>query len=203
MVFPDAKWLDFLKAGLPVFFGLALASGAALYLDHLAFLPMRIPEAIGLGIALVGLLSGNLAIGLLLDAAYRGFAWWISPKWHARLSKKLAAKKGREFTKYIPHLSDKEREIFATLLHQNRRTFTNTSDCGYAAELLSLGYVQMIAKGGQHVEYWSIPFGVPDPVWDALQENRDAFPYVEPQRSYRDRNRGQGDPEPWRKPGPP
>ena len=197
IVFPDAKWLDFLKAGLPVFFGLALACGAALYLDHLAILPMRIPEVAGLCIALVGLLSGGLAVGLLLDAAYRGIAWWFRPKWHARLHKKLAAKKKREFTKYIPFLNDKEREIFAVLLHQKRRTFTNTSDCGYAAELLSLGYVQMIGRGGQHVDYWTVPFGIPDPVWDALEENRDAFPYEPPQRSRRDR--GPVDPSPWRR----
>jgi hypothetical protein len=102
---------------------------------------------------------------------------------------------------YIPHLSDKEREIFGHLLHHNRRTFTNTSDCGYAAELLSLGYVQMIAKGGQHIGFWSVPFGIPDPVWEALQENRDAFPY-KPQPGSR-RGRGAGEPEPWREPGAP
>jgi hypothetical protein len=200
-IFPDAKWLDFLKAGLPVFFGLALACGVALYLDHNALLPMRIPEAIGLSIALVGLLSGGLAVGLLLDAAYRGIVWFVSPRWHGRLSKKLAAKTKREFTKYIPHLSSKEREIFGVLLHQNRRTFTNTEDCGYATELLSLGYVRMIARDGQSVQYLEFPFGIPDPVWDALQENREAFPYEPPQRSRRDRV--PADPAPWRRPGPP
>lgn len=200
-IFPDAKWLDFLKAGLPVFFGLALASGAALYVDHLVLLPMRIPELVGLCIALVGLLSGGLAIGLVLDAAYRGFAWWISPKWHARLHRKLDTKTKREFIKYIPHPSPTERHIFATLLHQNRRTFTNTEDCGLATELLSLGYVRMIARDGQSVQYWDFPFGIPDPVWDALQENRDAFPYEPPQRSRRGRD--PVDPSPWRRPGPP
>lgn len=200
-IFPDAKWLDFLKAGLPVFFGLALACGAALYLDHLVLLPMRIPELGGLCIALVGLLSGGLAVGLLLDAAYRGIVWLVSPRWHAYRGKKRAAKTKREFTKYIPHLSQTERQIFATLLHQNRRTFTNTEDCGYATELLSLGYVRMIARDGQSVQYWDFPFGIPDPVWDALQENRDAFPYEQAQRSRRGRD--EADPSPWRRPGPP
>lgn len=201
MVFPDAKWLDFLKAGLPAFFGLALACGAAHYLDHLGLLPMAIPDVVGLSIALVGLLSGGLAIGLLAAAIYRAIAWLLRP-WHeGHLYRRLVAKRKREFVSYIPFLSDKEREIFGCLLHFKRRTFTNTSDCGYAAELLSLGYVQMIAKGGQHVERWSVPFGVPDHVWEALEENREAFPYSPRPGSRRDR--GSGDLEPWRKPGMP
>ena len=199
MVFPDAKWLDFLKAGLPAFFGLALACGAAIYLDRLGLLPMAIPEVIGLSIALVGLLSGGLAIGLLLAAIYRGISWAVKPRYETHLYKRLAAKRKREFVSYIPFLSDKERQIFGYLLHHKRRTFTNTSDCGYAGELLSLGYVQMIAKGGQHVDYWSVPFGVPDHVWEALEENGDAFPY-KPQPSSR-RERAEADP--WRKPGMP
>lgn len=201
MVFPDAKWLDFLKAGLPAFLGLAAGCGATVYLNREGLLPAPLPEPIALALAVVALISGGLALGLLLAAIYRAIAWFVKPRYEGHLYKKRDAKRKREFIAYIPYLSPKERQIFGFLLHHNRRTFTNTSDCGYAAELLSLGYVQMIGRNGQRVEYWSVPFGVPDPVWEALEENRDAFSYVPQQVSWRDR--GNGEPEPWRKPGPP
>ncbi|WP_375275624.1 hypothetical protein [Methylorubrum thiocyanatum] len=201
MVFPDAKWLDFLKAGLPASLGLAVGCGATVYLNREGLLPAALPETIALAIAVAGLISGGLALSLLLAAIYRASVWFVKPRYEGHLYKRLDAKRKREFTKYTPYLSPKERQIFGFLLHYNRRTFTNTSDCGYAAELLSLGYVQMIGRGRQHVDYWSVPFGVPESVWEALEENRDAFLYVRQQASYRDR--GYGEPEPWRKPGAP
>lgn len=178
MTLPDAKWLDFLKAGLPTFIGLAAFAAATLYLNRIGALPMELPAVAALIIAVTGLLAGFLAVGLLLDAGYRGLKWIIEPRYKAHLYKKVAAKKKREFISYIPHLSEKERMIYAHLLHHNQRVFSNTPECGYASNLLALGYVQIIAQNGrQEFDYFAVPFGIPDPVWDALQERKDEFPY--------------------------
>lgn len=176
MTLPDAKWLDFLKAGIPTFIGLAAFAAATLYLNRIGQLPMELPAVAALIIAVVGLLSGFLAAGLLLDAGYRAAAWFVKPRYEAHLYKKLAAKKKREFVSYIPNLSERERMIFAHLLHHNQRTFENTPDCGFASILYSLGYVQVIG-GNRPVDHFAVPFGIPDPVWEALQERKSEFPY--------------------------
>ncbi len=177
---PDAKWLEFLKAGLPSFLGLAAFGAATLYLDRLGYLPMPLPPALALAVAVVGLLSFCLAGGLLLDAAYRAIVWLVRPQYEKHLHKRRDEKLKREFISYIPHLNEHDKKIYVHLLHHNMRVFENTPDCGYASTLFSLGYVQLLgAKGGdREVEYFSYPFGVPDPVWEALVEHRDKFPYL-------------------------
>lgn len=176
MNLPDAKWLDFLKAGIPTFLGLAAFAATTLYLNRIGQLPMELPAVAALIIAVVGLLSGCLATGLLLGAGYRAVAWFVKPRYEGHLLRKLNAKRKREFVTYIPSLSEKERQIFAHLLHHNQRTFENTPDCGYASLPYSLGYVQVIG-GNRQVDYFAVPFGIPDPVWEALPERKDEFPY--------------------------
>lgn len=60
---------------------------------------------------------------------------------------------------YIPHMTDKEREIIAYLLNKNQKTFTCAVDGGYANTLMSRGIV------------------VPDEVWDILVKHKNQFPY--------------------------
>lgn len=174
---PDAKWLDFLQSKLPTFLGLAGGGGAILYLNREGLLPEALPTWIALIIAVVALISGFLAAASLLDALWKAIVWLVQPLYKAHLYRKLAKKKKRDFASYIPHLSEKERMIFAHLLHQIQKTFEGTPDCGYASLLYSLGYVQMIGQHRGSFDYYSVPFGVPDPVWEVLVERKDEFPY--------------------------
>ncbi|MET7242340.1 hypothetical protein ABZT49_03140 [Methylobacterium sp. EM32] len=195
MNLPDAKWLDFLKAGIPTFLGLAAFAAATLYLNRIGQLPMEMPAVAALIIAVVGLLSGSLAAGLLLGAGYRAVVWFVKPLYRNHLLKKRDAKQKREFISYIPNLSDRERLIFEHLLHHNQRTFENTPDCGHASLLYSLGYVRMLASN-REVDYFAVPFGITDPVWEALQERKAEFPY-----RHANKPRGRtSDISPWRVP---
>lgn len=100
----------------------------------------------------------------------------------------------KRFVDYIPHLSERDRVIIGHLLHHNQRVFTNVQDCGHASVLYAMGFVQMIARPGQVIDYWDFPFGVPDPVWDAMVEHKDQFPYKQPEGE----RRGRDGAPPWR-----
>lgn len=119
MKLPDAKWLDFPKADIPTFLGLAAFAATTLYLNRIGQLPMELHAVAALIIAVVGLLSGCLATSLLLGAGYRAVAWFVKPRYEGHLLRKLNAKRKREFVTYIPNLNDRERLIFEHLLHHN------------------------------------------------------------------------------------
>jgi hypothetical protein len=82
-----------------------------------------------------------------------------------------------EVEEYIPHMTEKDREIIAYLLHHNQRMFTAASDGGHARLLFSRGIVQMAVKHGQHVSLENVPFEIPKHIWDALMKHKREFTY--------------------------
>lgn len=78
---------------------------------------------------------------------------------------------------YIPHMTDKEREIIAYLLNKNQKTFTCAVDGGYANTLMARGIVVSATRRGQIFDGENMPATIPDAVWDILIKYKDQFPY--------------------------
>ena len=188
----DPKWLELLKQSGGTFLAIAIGCGLLFFGSRAELFPL---DGIFLQVVvIVGIISGCLAIKAVIDALWAATAY---PRARFRQWRRDRAQTKR-FIDYIPHLSERERLIFGYLLHHNQRTFTNVADGGHANMLLSLGFVGIIAKGGQTVDMWEVPFGVPDPVWKGLTENRDKFPYTP--KLERSRHGGSHEPHPWRAP---
>lgn len=142
--------------------------------------------------AIVGLVCGLLAIASMASAALRFFPLQT---WLLHAINRYQTK--RAVRDYIPHMTDKEKQIVAYLLAKNQKMFTAESDGGYAAPLLSRGIVVVAARPGQHVTMSDVPMAIPDHIWEVLAECKDQFPY-KPERS---RERGaEFETHPWRVP---
>ncbi|WP_144445553.1 hypothetical protein [Inquilinus limosus] len=188
--FPDPKWLEFLKAGGTTFTAIAVACGVLYFGSQRGWFPLD--GVVLQAVIVAGVVSTCLALGAIFDAAKQASR---GPLVRFQMRRRNRAELDR-FVEYIPHLSDQEREILAHLLHHNQRTFTNTADGGRANMLLSMGFVRILARPGQQVDYFEVPFGVTDPVWKALQAHAQEFPY----RPRRDGHHGERDVAPWRAP---
>ena len=78
---------------------------------------------------------------------------------------------------YIPHMTDKEREIIAYLLNKNQKTFTCAADGGYANTLMSRGIVVVAMRWGHIFDEERMPVTIPDKVWNILVKHKNCFPY--------------------------
>jgi hypothetical protein len=188
-MWPDPKWLEVLKSGGWTFTGLAVGCAVLTYLNRAGYIELH-PYA-GQAFIVGGVLSFFLALAALADVLQRASKLPVAKiaRWRARRAER------KLFEGYIPHFTERERQIFGYLIAKNQRVFTADSDGGYAATLLSMGFVRIIAHPGQHVDPFAVPMGIPDPVWDALIEHKDAFPYTP--EYWHDRS-GRVEAHPWR-----
>lgn len=88
----------------------------------------------------------------------------------------------------IPFMTERERVIIGYLLHHQQKVFDADDDGGYAASLLGRGFIEILARRGQVVDFSRVPMVVPDPVWQVWERHKDKFPYKP------DKNGG----HPWR-----
>jgi hypothetical protein len=178
----DAKWLELLKASGSKTAAGAAAFGLFLLSNALRWVPPFDPwmvQAAALGF----LLCVCLAIGSAATVANEFFR----PR--ERLARWLQRKsEQRAVREYIPHMTEKEREIIAYLLAKNQKMFQTTIDGGYAATLLARGIVR--TAGQQYVDQRRVPFAIPDHLWDVLVEHQADFPYTPPAQ-------GEAESHPW------
>jgi hypothetical protein len=184
---PDPRWLEILKAS-----GWQTAAGAAacglfLLIGYWGWLPPLDPWMVQLA-AFAFLLCAFLATASVITAALKFFP---IQKWVVHWRNIRKAKTG--LRAYIPHMTQHERAIIAYLLAKNQKTFTASSDGGYAATLLSRGIVIIIAQPGQHLDPENVPMTIPDHLWDVLTEHKGDFPYTTPEDD-------EGEVYPWRVP---
>lgn len=187
MSIPDSKWLEILKASGWQTAAIAIACGLFLLAVHSEWLP-PLDARITLLVAFFMLLCGCLACASFLSAFFRFFP---IQKWLVHWFNIYRAK--RDLRDYIQHMTPDERKIIAYLLAKNQKTFSAESDGGYAATLLSRGFVTIIAKRGQHLDMNDVPMTIPDHFWDVLQNQKNDFPYTPPAR-------GEAEKHPWRVP---
>lgn len=167
----DPRWIEILKASGWQTGAIALACALFLLLGKLSLVPPLDPWMIHLATISL-LICGLLAIASLLSATLRVFPLqkWIVRRLNLRRAK-------RELLEYIPFMTSEEKQIIAYLLHKNQKTFTASSDGGYAATLLSHGFVVITARGGQHINPERVPMTIPEHLWNVLSNHKADFPY--------------------------
>jgi hypothetical protein len=166
----DPRWLEILKASGWQTAALAVASALLIFLDKkkVFTLDPRIVQ---------GAIVGLVAFGCLSVATLASLLAKKSTYLTVTLSGFLARGEAkRNIEKEIPQLTATEREIIGYLLHHNQRMFTNTTDGGHAATLISKGIVVIAARPGQTVSYFEVPFEIPRPIWNVLVKHAGEFP---------------------------
>jgi hypothetical protein len=185
---PDPKWLEILKASGWQTTALAVAFGLFLLAGRAGWLPPLDPWMIQLA-ALGLLVCGCLSLASIASATLEFFPLQIWLKYWID-----SYRNKRQVIQYIPHMTSKEREIIAHLIHNNQTTFTAAIDGGHAKTLLARGIVNVIAAPGQYVDQENVPMTIRPSVWKALVKHKAKFPYKPPE------DEDDEDPEgpPWR-----
>lgn len=180
-MWPDAKWLEIIKATGPQALAISIATGIFLFLevtDVFGVLDLWVRPAV----TFIFLLSSCLALVAFVKTI--GVDKSISI-WRKRRANKEAVRR------YIPHMTSKEKEIIGYLLSRNQKVFVAATDGGYANTLIARGIVMIALRPGQVFEDDHIPMCIPDDVWEVLLELRDNFPMGDPNKN---------EPHPWRVP---
>jgi Super-infection exclusion protein B len=99
---------------------------------------------------------------------------WLNPQinhwWRIQQVKKAVEK-------YIPHMTEKDKEIIGYLLNKNQKVFTGNQDGGYASTLIAAGVIVYAHRHGQIMHLDDVPFAITDEAWEVLQKNKDQFSY--------------------------
>jgi len=181
LLFSDFKWLvEIIKSGGNITTGIAVACGLFLIAGYFGWLIPLDPWMILLAKAGL-LLFGSLSIiAMLSSTPVKNF-----------IEHRLAIhNQKRSVQKYIPHMTDKEKEIISYLLAKNQKSFMYAIDGGYAATLISRGIVVCALKPGQVASTWYIPFIIPDHIWSVLSKYKSQFKYKRPPQ-------GENEVHPW------
>jgi len=189
MAFADPKWLEILKASGGQSAAAALACGLLLLVARWGWLPpldpwMIIATTFGL------LLFGFLALASFFTAINKIFPvreWMVYYVNEKRFKSEVRA--------YIPHMSEKDRQIIGYLLAKNQKQFTADQDGGYATNLISRKIVLYAYQPGQVFRGTDVPMRIPENVWKILKERQREFPYNPPKL-----RPGEVEPAPWRIP---
>lgn len=168
---PDLNWLvEIIKSGVKTTVGITVGCALILFADHLGW-PQPMPHWM-IPIATFGfLLFGALSAVTILSSA--PIQEWIK-HWLTIHREKRAVRD------YIPHMTEKEREIISYLLAKNQKGFMYTIDGGYAVTLISRGIIVCDLKSGQAGSRFHIPFSIPDHIWSVLLQHKREFPYNSP-----------------------
>lgn len=182
----DPKWLELLKASKPQAAALAVACFMLLAGPHWGWVP-ALPDWVAIPAFFVGVLCAGLVIFSLGSAAYTFFP---VHKWIIYYHRHRGEAQHTE--RYIEHMTPKEREIIAYLLHHNQRLIIADQSGGHAAPLVSQRILIMALQPNQAFTYETTPFVIEEHIWKVLERHKDKFPYHAPRR-------GEPEPHPWRK----
>jgi hypothetical protein len=183
---PDPRWLAILKASTWQTLALTLAFG--LFIALIPSFGGELPYWVWPTVALCFLVCASLSLASILSALLRFFPlniWivhWIN-----------IARQKREVTRYIPHMTEKEKEIIGYLLAKNQKTLVAAQDGGFAMTLISRAIIVRALAPGQVFYSDDMPMMIPDHIWDVLLRHKAVFPYTQPRA-------GKTEPHPWRKP---
>lgn len=166
------EWLkNLVRAGGQKAFAIALACAILLWIDRNGIFALS--SGVKETIVILGVTSVCVAITSFSSAISK----WLSPKIHAEIWKFRA---GRKVRKYLPRLTEKEKEIIAYLLAKNQTMFTCDSDGEEARTLIASGFVVCALRPGQVFVEGEVPYAIPEYVWAVLVKNKDLFPYQPP-----------------------
>jgi hypothetical protein len=155
---------------------IAAAAAALLLLSHIQVIP-PLDNSWTLVAWAVLLLGTGLALAPVFAAAQRASTNAIGKAQAQREKMKASEAFKQRFKDYLPYLTDKERAIFGYLLKHKQKHFTADLDGGNAAGLMAQQFVIRIGVAGQAFDYDEVPMGVPDKVWEVLEEQPETFRY--------------------------
>ncbi len=172
MTGPDPRWLEILKASGWHTTALAVASALVLVLVKRQVIPTD-GSPYWVALPIIGtILFGCLSVAAVARASVRMLdPMTVVGRWRRRTAQQ------RSVRAYMPHMTPRERQIIAYLLHHNQRVFQTEQDGGYAAPLISMGVIRTVGITGQVMDPRRVTFEIPDLVWRILDENRAMFPY--------------------------
>ena len=189
MALADPKWLEILKASGGQSAAAALACGLLLLVARWGLLPPLDPWMI-IAATFGFFLFGFLALVSLITAINKVFP---AREWIVHYVNKKRFES--EVRAYIPHMSEKDRDIIGYLLAKNQKQFTADQDGGYATNLISRKIVLYAYQPGQVFRGTDVPMRIPDNVWEILKERQSEFPYNSPKL-----RPDEVEPAPWRIP---
>lgn len=181
----DPRWLEILKASSWQIGAISVALIIFWLLLRFEVLPPINSPWVVYGLPLAILITGTLALfGILEFIAARIREKIGDWREQAKRTKRLRQEQ-EAFRKYIPFMTDDEKRILGYLLQSNQKTFTAPIDGGRAATLLGRGYIRIGVRGEQMVNQLSVPFFVPDHLWEVLEEHEAEFPQDFPENGPR------------------
>lgn len=181
---PDSRWLEILKSSGWQTAAIAAACGFFLLVEHWGWLP-PLDGWIRQLAAFVGMLTGFLTLTAFLSTAIKFFSLRVRlGNWFNRRIER------RELKNYIPHMTEKERDIIAYLLSKNQKMFTCDQDGGHAVTLISRRIIVPYYQPNQVVHPNDVPMIIPDHLWEILQKHKNHFPYTP--------KHGESKAHPWR-----
>ena len=164
----DAKWLEILKAS-----GWQTAAIAIACVIIYALVAAGVIPAFGGIVAAIAACAGIICALLTIMAMASAASRWIAALSERWLRRRAASKAVRD---YIPHMSQREKEIIGWLLSKNEKMFTGAMDGGYAITLIAQKIVVPAVSRGQVVDMFAVPYVVPDHAWKVLEAHRQEFP---------------------------
>jgi hypothetical protein len=168
---PDPRWLEILKASGWQLLALAIAFGLFLLADVASWIP-ALPAWGRQAAVLAFLICTALWLASLVAAVVK-----FAPPGVWLIHWRKVRRQRRETRNYIPHMTEKEREIIAYLLAKNQKMFTADAEGGHAITLISRGIVVRALVAGQVFSIEDVPFAIPDHIWNELVAQRERFPY--------------------------
>lgn len=171
----DPKWLEILKASGWQTGSLSLAFIIILILVKNGVIPSS-SDPLWIALPAIGaIIFGFLTLAAIGSALVKYFgpgnAYAV---WHRK------RQQAKDVRRFIPYMTEKDREIIGYLLYHNQKMFQADEDAGYAAPLLSKGIIRISAIRGQSVDLTRVPFEIPDHIWAELERHKDKFGYKPP-----------------------
>lgn len=172
----DSGWLEILKASAWQLLGLSLALSVFWLLVRFEVLPPSDSQFVIYGLPLAILITAGLGLASLVEQVGKWLAAALKKHQEKKERWQKIADHQRKFAEHVNFMTVNELAIYGYLLKHNRKSFTATMDCGYAASLYKRGFIQSDAQHGHSYGISEFPFSVPDHIWQVLEEKRDQFP---------------------------
>ena len=166
----DSKWLEILKASGWQTLALTIAFGLFIYLVNKGVIPTN-NDPLWIALPTLGfLICGFLALARIGSA--------IDPATHIRIWRHKKRTRDK-LKKFIPFMTEKDKEIIGYLLRHNQKVFTYDDTGGYAGSLISKGFIRVVTSPyyNQAFDNFGVTFEIPDHLWEVLETHRDKFPY--------------------------
>ena len=176
----DAKWLEILKESSGKLLALSVGLGIIIWMMRVEILPPTDSPYVEYGLPIAAVLLGCLGLASILEEFAKFAKDWLSKRAQKNRVKDRLESEQEALREYLPYLTHREALILAYLIINRQKTMTAAIDGDMAATLVSRGVIRLFARPGQQVDGLSVPFHVPDHLWEVLVQESEVI--VTPER---------------------